>query len=209
MIGATHHDDDKYRRRRRRRGRPYLLCALLSSQRVRPSDAFTYRRRDLQLLSPEMICIAGVQHRDGSGGVSVQPCPTTPEEVANFDAVVMDEHGYVRITLRDIRMRDDGRQRVHREVTDDAYYVDRDRGGGSSRGAMSALWDRWFGSGGNDNRYLVEGEEAKEDDDEDHRGMGQQENDLDQGQHEQRNRLEDLVNEALAFPENLDVLKLQ
>ena len=163
MTGATHHDDDKYRRkRRRRRGRPYLLCALLSSPGVRPSDAFTYRRRDLQLLSPEMICIAGVQHRDGSGGVSVQPCPTTPEEVANFDAVVMDEHGYVRITLRDIRMRDDGRQRVHREVTDDAYYVD--RGGGSSRGAMSALWDRWFGSGGNDSRYLVEEEEAKEDD---------------------------------------------
>ena len=162
MAGATHHDDDKYRRRRRRRGRPYLLCALLSSPGVRPSDAFTYRRRDLQLLSPEMICIAGVQHRDGSGGVSVQPCPTTPEEVANFDAVVMDEHGYVRITLRDIRMRDDGRQRVHREVTDDAYYVD--RGGGSSRGAMSALWDRWFGSGGNDSRYLVEEEEAKEDD---------------------------------------------
>lgn len=186
MTGAAHNDrrmmTSTERRTRRRRRRPIgvgranslLLCALLSAHHVRPSGAFTYRRKDLQLLSPEMICISGVQHRDGSAAsssstLSVQPCPTTPEEVANFDAVVMDEHGFVRVTLKDIRMRDDGRQRVHREVTDDAYYIDR---GGDSRAAggrgagINALWNRWFGSGGggnsgsNGHRYLAEEEDV-------------------------------------------------
>jgi len=159
------------------RANSLLLCALLTAQRVRPSDSFTYRRKDLQLLSPEMICISGVQHRDGSAAaaaaasssssLTVQPCPTTPQEVANFDAVVMDEHGYVRITLKDIRMRDDGRHREHREVTDDAYYTD--RGGAAPRGGagiFSSLWNnRWFGGGGsnsgsNGHRYLVEDEDV-------------------------------------------------
>ena len=183
MTGAAHNDQRMMSTRRRRRpigmGRAnsLLLCALLSAHHARPSDAFTYRRKDLQLLSPEMICISGVQHPDGSAAassasaLSVQPCPTTPEEVANFDAVVMDEHGFVRVTLKDIRMRDDGRQRVHREVTDDAYYVDRgDSRAGGSRGAgiMNALWNRWFGSSGggggnsgrNGHRYLAEEEDV-------------------------------------------------
>ena len=186
MTGAAHNNDQRMmnteRRTSRRRRRPIgmcranslLLCALLSAHHVRPSGAFTYRRKDLQLLSPEMICISGVQHRDGSAAsssssstLSVQPCPTTPEEVANFDAVVMDEHGFVRITLKDIRMRDDGRQRVHREVTDDAYYIDRgggSRAGGGGAGILSALYSRWFGGGGshydhNDHRYLAEEED--------------------------------------------------
>ena len=187
MVGAAHNDQctmmNTERRTRRRRRRPIgmgranslLLCALLSAHHARPSDAFTYRRKDLQLLSPEMICISGVQHRDGSAAsssstLSVQPCPTTPEEVANFDAVVMDEHGFVRVTLKDIRMRDDGRQMVHREVTDDAYYIDRggdSRAGGRGAG-INALWNRWFGSSGgeggnsgrNGRRYLAEEEDV-------------------------------------------------
>ena len=176
MTGAAHNDDQHMTSTRRRRCRPIgmgranslLVCALLSAHRARPSDAFTYRRKDLQLLSPEMICISGVQHRDGSAAsssstLSVQPCPTTPEEVANFDAVVMDEHGFVRVTLKDVRIRDDGRQRVHRDVTDDAYYVERGsdyRAGGGRGAGISALWNRWFGSG---HRYLAEEEEDVDD----------------------------------------------
>jgi len=120
----------------------FLLVLLILLSSHRDVGAFTYRRRDLQLQSPDMICISGVQHKSASsrtlGGDSavVQPCPTTAEEVSAYDAVVMDEHGYVKITLKDIRMRDDdGRPPRQRDLSDatrssrdDAYYREVDGG---------------------------------------------------------------------------------
>ena len=56
-----------------------------------------------------MFCFSGdatSQFRDRS-----LPCPTTPEEVANYPAVVMDEAGYVTVKIPNIIMRDDGRRR--------------------------------------------------------------------------------------------------
>ena len=73
------------------------------------SNAFQYKLTSQEITAPEMFCFSGdatSQFRDRS-----LPCPTTPEEVANYPAVVMDEAGYVTVKIPNIIMRDDGRRR--------------------------------------------------------------------------------------------------
>jgi len=73
------------------------------------SNAFQYKLTSQEITAPEMFCFSGdatSQFRDRS-----LPCPTTPDEVANYPAVVMDEAGYVTVKIPNIIMRDDGRRR--------------------------------------------------------------------------------------------------
>lgn len=192
----------------RLRPRPLLILALLAH---RGSHGFTYRSQDLKLVAPERICISGVQHRTSKsstllGDVTGQPCPTTAEEVANYDAIVMDEHGFVKITLKDIRMGDDGRQRVHRDVTDDAYYIARDVGSGGGGGiggggAIGRLWNNLFGRR---NHHLNHGRSLANDGDKD-KEEGNEETDHKIDQELVPEATSDAVLQSSATPHHLQI----
>ena len=106
-------------------------------------EAFRYKLNAQELIAPEMLCFSGdAPSKKGfasngndsslsswsvsSGGASKTQfsCPTTPDDVESYPAVVMDTEGYVKVHIRDIRLRDDGRRRngFHQSHEDGSMY---------------------------------------------------------------------------------------
>eukprot|EP01082_Thalassiosira_pseudonana_P013966 g12542.t1 g12542 contig6:2121938-2123950(-) len=72
---------------------PSLLLFLLQS-----SLAFKYEStHPYELIAPQTLCSSGV-----SVGI-LGPCPKTAKEVDAYDAIVMDEHGYVDVKISGVR----------------------------------------------------------------------------------------------------------
>jgi hypothetical protein len=69
--------------------RPSNIVLLLAS-----CTAFKYESKKLwELSAPNTLCASGIP-----GGL-LGPCPQTKEEMDNYDAIVMDEHGFVDVTI--------------------------------------------------------------------------------------------------------------
>ena len=68
--------------------------------------AFKYESiKQLEVTAPNTLCASGIP-----GGL-LGPCPQTQQEVDNYDAIVMDEHGYVDVTISGLYFtNDDGRR---------------------------------------------------------------------------------------------------
>jgi len=76
--------------------KPILLIASLLTFLLPSCQAFKYEsKHSWSLLAPQTLCASGVPSNDAVLG----PCPQTVEEVDDYDAIVMDEHGYVDVTI--------------------------------------------------------------------------------------------------------------
>ena len=110
-------------------------------------EGFRYKLHAQEIKAPEMLCFSGEAPTKKGFSISstyTDPsvssktnntswpvasrtasirtqfsCPTTPEEVASYPAVVMDQDGYVKINVAGIRLRDDGRRRQTFEKEND------------------------------------------------------------------------------------------
>mmetsp|Transcript_882 Transcript_882/g.1403 ORF Transcript_882/g.1403 Transcript_882/m.1403 type:complete len:688 (-) Transcript_882:454-2517(-) len=126
-----------------------LLIQILALNHPEQVSSFQFQKHGQELTSPEMICVSGSSAND------YHPCPTTAEEVASFDAVVMDEHGYVNVKLKGVRMRDDGR-RKKLSLVNDPYYAN-----GSGDGWWSRIFHRLLATTNETNDEENEGEEKE------------------------------------------------
>jgi hypothetical protein len=68
---------------------PSTILLLLAS-----CTAFKYESKNQwELSAPNTLCASGIP-----GGL-LGPCPQTKDEINNYDAIVMDEHGFVDVTI--------------------------------------------------------------------------------------------------------------
>ena len=71
-----------------------LLSQLFLVGSLSTCHAFKYEStKQLEVSAPNTLCASGIP-----GGL-LGPCPQTQQEVDNYDAIVMDEHGYVDVTI--------------------------------------------------------------------------------------------------------------
>lgn len=118
----------------------HLLQSLLLSCIILV-HGFRYHLPQQEITAPERLCFSGDGNKStstsssssssnswsiSSGGATQTPftCPTTPEDVASYPAVIMDPDGYVTIHIKDVRLRDDGRRRngFHQSVEEGSVY---------------------------------------------------------------------------------------
>jgi len=115
----------------------FLSCTILlvqSSFYYNPNsfaEAFRYRLKHQEIIAPERLCFSGDATSENnwsisSGGASQTSytCPTTPEDAQSYPAVIMDQDGYVKIHIKDVRLRDDGRRRngFHQSSENGSFY---------------------------------------------------------------------------------------
>ena len=68
-----------------------------------PCLAFKYESsHPWELMSPQTLCASGVP--SGRADDVLGPCPQTVEEMGTYDAIVMDEHGYVDVIISGVRI---------------------------------------------------------------------------------------------------------
>ncbi|KAL7521791.1 hypothetical protein ACHAWX_006478 [Stephanocyclus meneghinianus] len=102
--------------------RPFALTFIFA----RPTlcSAFKYEStKPWELLAPHTLCASGIP-----GGL-LGPCPQNVEETNAYDAIVMDEHGYVDVTISGLHFMSNKSQR--RELVDEADREAIDNEGGA------------------------------------------------------------------------------
>eukprot|EP00956_Cyclotella_meneghiniana_P007258 scaffold9907_cov75-Cyclotella_meneghiniana.AAC.1 len=94
----------------------HLLVTTLSL-----ATAFKYEsNKHWDLAAPNTLCASGIP-----GGLMGQ-CPRTKQEVEGYDAIVMDEHGYVDVTISGLYFTDEGGRRLEDVETSNKMEAEHD-----------------------------------------------------------------------------------